>query len=98
MDGQARRADDARVLAELRGPDLRERPVTAPGQGALEGRPGGIEEQVAGLGHAAADHEAGRVEDRGQVGQPLAQPAAHGLEAAQRGRVAFGRRLGDLRA
>ena len=78
------------------GPDLGERPVAAAGQGPLEGRTGRVEQQFTRLGHAAADHEAGRVEDRGQVGQALAEPAAHDLEAAQRGRVAFGRRLGDL--
>ena len=68
------------------------------GQGPLEGGTGRLEQQFTRLRYAAADHEAGRIEDRGQVGQALAEPAAHGLEAAQRGRVALGRGLGDLRA
>ena len=72
--------------------------MTAAGQGPFEGRAGRVEQQLTRLGHAAADHEAGRIEHRGQVGQALAEPAAHDLEAAQRGRVAFGRGLGDLRA
>src|SRR5271169_4506313 len=96
--GQVGGADDASVLAELRDSDLGQRPATAAGQRALEGGPRGIEQRVARLGHAAADHEAGRIEDRGQVGQPLAEPAAHDLEAAQRGRVALGRGLGYHRA
>src|SRR5436190_20554252 len=87
LAGQIRGADDARVLTELRDLDLGQRPVAAAGQRVLECDPGGVEEQLARLGHAAADHEAGRIEDRGQVGQALAEPAAHGLEAAQRGRV-----------
>src|SRR5262249_51550310 len=90
-------ADDAGVLAELRDLDLGQRPVTAAGQRALEGGPRGVEQQFPRLGYAAAYHEAGRIENPGQVGQPLAEPAADGLEAAQRGRVAFGRSLGDHR-
>jgi len=37
--GEVGGTDDARVLAELGGPDLRERPVTASGQGSLERSP-----------------------------------------------------------
>src|ERR1700678_3413741 len=85
-------------LAELGGLDLRERPVTASGQRSLEPSPGRIKQQVTCFRYAAADHEAGRIKDRGQVGEPLAEPAAHDLEAAKRGRVAFGRGLGYLRA
>ena len=89
---------DARVLAQLRDLDLGERPVTAPGQRPLEGGPRGIKQQVARLGHAAADHEAGGIEDRGQVGQALAEPAADGLKTTKRGRIALGRGLRDHRA
>ena len=96
--GQVGGADDPGVLTELRDPDLGQRPTAAAGQRALESGPRGIEQQVARLGYAAADHEAGRIEDRGQVGQPLAEPAAHDLEAAQRGRVALGRGPGYHRA
>ena len=97
LPGQIGGTDDACVLTELRGPDLRERPVTPAGQGPFEGRAGRVEQQFTRLGHATADHEAGRIEHRGQVGQALAEPAADDLEAAQRDRVAFGRGLSDLR-
>src|SRR5262249_38666714 len=46
----------------------------------------------------AADHKAARVEDAGQRGQALAQPAAHDLETAQRDRVSLVRGLGYLGA
>jgi len=96
--GEVSGTDDARVLAELGGLNLRERPVTASGQRSLEPSPRRIKQQVTCFRYATADHEAGRIKDRGQVGEPLAQPAAHDLEAAKRGRVAFGRGLGYLRA
>ena len=86
------------VPAKLRDLDLGDRPVTPTGKRTLEGRPRRIEQQVARLRHAAADHEAGRIEDRGQIGQPLAEPGAYDLEAAHRGWVALGRRPGDHRA
>jgi hypothetical protein len=98
LPGEVGGADDARVLTELRDPDFREWPVTPAGQGAFVGRTGRIEQQFTRLGHATADHETGWIEHRGQVGQALAEPAAYGLEAAQRDRVTFGRGLGDLRA
>jgi hypothetical protein len=46
LTGEVGGADNTRVLAELGGLDLRERPVTSPGQRALEGGPRGIEQQV----------------------------------------------------
>jgi hypothetical protein len=46
LTGEVGGADDTRVLAELGDLDLRERPVTSPGQRALEGGPRGIEQQV----------------------------------------------------
>ena len=46
LTGEVGGADNARVLAELGDLDLRVRPVTAAGQRALEGGPGGIEQQV----------------------------------------------------
>src|SRR2546429_2650261 len=87
LAGQIRGADDARVLTELRDLDLGQRPVTAAGQRALECDPGGVGQEFARLGHAAADHEAGRIRDRAQVGPALRQPAAYGLEPAQRRRA-----------
>jgi hypothetical protein len=98
LTGEVGGSYDARVLAKLRDPDLRERPVAPAGQGPLEGGAGRLEKQLTCLRYAASDHEAGRVEHRGQVGQALAEPVAHGLEAAQRGRVTLARGLGDLRA
>jgi hypothetical protein len=74
------------------------RPVTPPGQAPLKGRPGGTDEQLTCLAHPAADDEAAGVEDGRQVGHALPEPAAHDAEAAQRGRVTFLGRLGDLRA
>jgi hypothetical protein len=65
LAGEVGGTDDARVLPELRNPDLREGPVTAPGQGPLEGRTGRVQQQVTRLRYAAADHEARRVQDRG---------------------------------
>jgi hypothetical protein len=46
LTGEVGGAYDTRVLAELGDLDLRERPVTPPGQRALEGGPRGIEQQV----------------------------------------------------
>ena len=46
LTGEVGGADNTRVLAELGDLDLRERPVTAPGQRAFEGGPRGIEQQV----------------------------------------------------
>jgi len=85
LTGQVGGADDTGVLAELRDLDLRQRPVAAAGQRALERGPGGIEQQVARLGHAAADDEAARIEDRGQVGQPTSTPMASVTDRFPRG-------------
>ena len=41
----------------------------------------GPSSRLPGVGHAAADDEAARVEDGRQIGQALAEPAAHGREA-----------------
>ncbi len=70
--------------------------MTVPAQRLLVGRARGLKQQVTRLRYAAADHEAARVEDRGQISQPLPQPAPHRLEAPQRNRIALLRRSGDL--
>ena len=54
------------------------------------------QQQLAGVGHPAADDEDARVQDGGKVGQPLAEPAADLLEAVQRSRVPLPGGLGDL--
>jgi hypothetical protein len=46
VTGEVGGADNTRILAELGDLDLRIRPVTTPGQCALEGGPRGIEQQV----------------------------------------------------
>ena len=52
------------------------RPVAAADQGVAERLTRRVEQQIAGLGHAAADDEAARVQDRGEVSQALAEPEA----------------------
>jgi len=71
-------------------PDADERPA--------QRRPGGVQEQVAGGRDATSDHHDLGVEGRHQVGQPDAEPRAHGGERRQRHRVAGLGGGGDHRA
>src|SRR4051812_33171682 len=74
-------ADEPRLAAQRRLPDPRRWPVTPTGQRRRERLAGRRQQQVARVGDAAADDEPARVEDRGDVGEPLAEPAADLLEA-----------------
>src|SRR5262249_54986345 len=56
--GEIRRPDHSRFRAEFGEHDHRVRSVLASREPAVEGSPGLREQQVAGLRHAAADHEA----------------------------------------
>ena len=49
--------------------------VSPAGEGAGERLPDRVEQQVAGLGDAAADDDAARVEGGGHAGEPGAEPA-----------------------
>jgi hypothetical protein len=65
---------------------------------APEGVAGGADQQVVGGRDAAADHEAGRVEGRGEVGDADAEPLADVLEQFDAHRVALAGQLGDERS
>jgi len=68
-----------------------------PGQSVLERCRGRPEQQIAGAGHAAAEHEAPGIENRREVGQSRSEPAPDRAEAPQRGWVAFPRGGHDRR-
>src|SRR5437764_687546 len=73
------------------------RPVAAARERVRERVACGREQQVTGLGDAATDDEASGVEDRGQVGHALPEPAPDLVETVDRGGVALLCRAGDDR-
>ena len=84
--GEVGGADEAGLGAEGRADDPCLRPVAAPGQGAAERLARGPEQQLACVGHAAADDEQPGVERGGEVRQADPEPAPDVLEAARRRR------------
>src|SRR4051812_45492631 len=86
--GQIGRPDEAGGGAQGGADDAGEGPVAAAGEGGGVLLAGRVEQEGAGLGHAAADDEAARVEHRSQVGDALPEPAADLVEALARGGVA----------
>ena len=79
-------------VAEPGRADLEHRAVAAAGELGGEGRADRVEQQVAGLADAAADHDDRRVEHGGQGGDALAEPAAQLGELLDGERVAVLRR------
>src|SRR3984885_12453456 len=96
--GEVGGADQARVRAEPGDPDLGQRAVGTAGEAVGKREASRADQQVPGLGDAAADYEATRVENRGQVGQAGSEPVPDDLEAAQGHGVAFLGRAGNRRA
>src|ERR1700722_1375675 len=94
--GEASGADQADVLAYGGGDHLGMRSVCAASQGpsvSVFSRPA---DQLPGLAQAAADHEDGRVEDRGEIREGLPDPASGLLEQVHREQVAGPGCLGDV--
>jgi len=97
--GEVGRADHGRLGAELgahyAGFGAVARPVSWPLERVARG---GEEQVVGGRDTTAADHEAGRVEGGGEVGDADAEPLADVLEQLDAHRVALTGQLGDHRA
>ena len=85
-------------LPSCRLPDVEDRAVAAAGQLRGERRAHRVEQDVAGLADAAADHHDRGVEDRRQRGDALSEPATEHLELLDGERVPGVRGLGDQRA
>src|SRR6478736_5943915 len=92
---QLGRADEAGVAAEHGAHDPRLRSVAAARELTAEGLAGRPDELLVGRTDAAPDDEEARVEGRGEVGQPDAQPLADVGEQLARGRVTLAGGLGD---
>jgi hypothetical protein len=72
--GQVGRSDQARVPAEAGQHDLGEGPMATTREPVMVGGEHRIQQQAAGFRDPAADDEGTRVEDRGEIGQALADP------------------------
>src|SRR5450631_215557 len=91
---EIRGTDQASRAAERGGQNLRVRTVGAAAQRRVECLSGRVDKHGAGVRRTTPNHKTHRVKDRGEVGEPLSDPPAHGVEALPRPWVASVRRLG----